>query len=181
MRNLSANKANPNKPLELFVQGEGVVVEWPRNIILSSFLCTWFAFQKPWTSWEASENCNHADLWQFLMLLGHSTTTPSPWIKSCKGLLGFALFADKFLTSVATFDVHPWNQFYTLNSIFPCYFLATLKPGRAEQRNPRTYWNTGKLKQNYTIITSNNRRLRIVSDNDQTLKRFCLNAVVCFL
>ena len=34
MRNLSANKANPNKPLELFVQGEGIVVEWPRNIMI---------------------------------------------------------------------------------------------------------------------------------------------------
>ena len=96
-------------------------------------------------------------IYHFLMLLGHSTITPSPWIKSCKGLLGFALFADKFLMSVATFEVHPWNQFYTLNSIFPCYFLATLKPGRAEQRNPIAYWNTGKLKQNYIIITSNNR------------------------
>ena len=32
MRNVSANKANAKKPLELFVQGEGVVVEWPRNI-----------------------------------------------------------------------------------------------------------------------------------------------------
>ena len=32
MRKLSANKANPNKPLQLFVQGEGVVVEWPSNI-----------------------------------------------------------------------------------------------------------------------------------------------------
>ena len=51
---------------------------------------------------------------------------------------------------------------------------------RAEQRNPRTYWNTGKLTQNDIIITGNNRRLRIVGDNDQKLKRFFPNAVVCF-
>ena len=56
------------------------------------------------------------------MFLGHSTTTPSPWTKSSKGLLGFALFADKFLMSVAPFDVHPWNRFYTLNSIFELFW-----------------------------------------------------------
>ena len=61
------------------------------------------------------------------MFLGQSTITPSPWIKSCKGLLGFALFADKFFMSVATFDVHPCNQFYTLNSIFSMLFSGCTK------------------------------------------------------
>ena len=61
------------------------------------------------------------------MFLGQSTITPSPWIKSCKGLLGFALFADKFFMSVATFDVHPCNQFYTLNSIFSMLFSGFTK------------------------------------------------------
>ena len=151
----------------------GVLQNYETPRLLSSFLCTWFTLQKPWTSWEASENCNHADLWHFLMFLGHSTTTPSPWTKSSKGFLAFALFADTFLMSVATFDVHPWNQFYTLNSIFPCYFLATLKPGRAEQRNPIAYWNTGKLKQNYIIITSNNRRLRIRGGSRRRVQGVC--------
>ena len=76
--------------------------ETPR--FLGSFLCTWFAFQKPT---KKRLRTVIMQIYHVLMLLGHSTTTPSPWTKSSKGLLGFALFADKFLMSVATFDVHP--------------------------------------------------------------------------
>ena len=52
---------------ELFVQvyydvSLGILQNYETPRLLSSFLCTWFAFRKPWTSQEASENCNHADL-----------------------------------------------------------------------------------------------------------------------
>ena len=122
LRKVSANKANPNKPLQLFVQGEGVVVEWPSNI-KNCHKSAWLQFSDASQLVHGFLKANQVQRKEDkMMFLGHSTTTPSPWTKSSKGLLGFALFADKFLMSVAPFDVHPWNRFYTLNSIFELFW-----------------------------------------------------------